>query len=214
MNDTPTSDRYHQLVFLWFTDRPKFRRYAESVAPIVGPYGAGLERRFEAQTVHGHQLERPDVINFVYYTSRDAYQAFTQDEAFRRIVHLRSESTRLLSVEGPSIRGDVGSGDPTQRLYLIEIAKYGPGGVARYETYEKEAESVLEAYGYHVERKLRPDTSSGLPFSPDVVKIAYFDAADGMERMHRDPAHARLENELYPAAVADSIWVVGKAALD
>jgi len=38
------------------------------------------------------------------------------------------------------------------------------------------------------------------------VKVAYFDQRDGMERMEKDPDHARIES-LYPQAVAQAVWV-------
>jgi hypothetical protein len=61
-----------------------------------------------------------------------------------------------------------------------------------------------------VERRLASDSASGFPFQPDLVKVTYFDTLDGMERLHGDSAHQRIENELYPAAVQRSVWVVGR----
>jgi uncharacterized protein (DUF1330 family) len=52
-----------------------------------------------------------------------------------------------------------------------------------------------------------------VPFRPDLIKIAYFDDGTAMDRMHTDPdpGHARIEGELYTAAVAESVWFVARA---
>jgi uncharacterized protein (DUF1330 family) len=210
-NRAPNADRYYQLVLLWPRDPAKFASYLERVRPLVEPYGAGLERQFSVRELFADGLKQPETVNLVYYGSRDDFSAFHGDQRFREIVHLRTESTDLASVEGPSVRGDVGAGAAAERVYLIEIARYDSGGAAAYRAYEAEAEPVMARYGYHVERAIRPETASGLPFEPDLVKVAYFDAPDGMERMHRDPAHAHIETVLYPRAVSQSVWIVAKA---
>lgn len=204
--------RYFQLALLWIRDAATFARYAELVTPIVKPYGAGLERQFRPATIYAQGMELPGVINLVYYDSRAAYRAFTEDPAFKAIVHLRTESITMASVEGTTIR--IGAPQPqgAQRHWLIELARFGAGGVEAYQAYEREAEPVMERYGYAVDRVFQPDSHGGLPFAPDLVKVASFESAAGMERMHQDPAHARIEHDLYPAAVADSVWIVANAA--
>lgn len=209
MAQTNDDDRYFQLVFLWLTDRPKFARYVEQITPFAVQYGARLDRQVKADTFVAEGLDSPDVVNLVSSPDREAFDAFHRDEGFQKVVHLRSESTRMASAQGRSSRGEVARGDAKGRLYLVELATYGDGGEAAYRAYEAEAEPVMARYGYHVERVFRPDQASGFPFVPDVVKVAYFDAADGMERMHGDPMHAKLENELYPKAVKTSVWVLG-----
>lgn len=209
----PDADqRYFQLALLWIRDAATFARYGELVAPIVKPYGAGLEGQFRPQTIYAQGMERPGVINLVYYESRGAYRAFTEDPAFKEVVHLRSASIDMASVEGSSTRVGSPRPDAALRLWLIELARYGAGGIEAYQAYEREAEPVMERYGYAVDRVLHPETHGGLPFAPDVVKVASFESAAGMERMHQDPAHSRIEHELYPAAVADSIWIVASMA--
>jgi hypothetical protein len=60
-------------------------------------------------------------------------------------------------------------------------------------------------------RVFRPDLVNGLPFVPDIVKVAYLDQAEAMDRMHADPGHVRVEGELYETAVAESLWFVARA---
>jgi uncharacterized protein (DUF1330 family) len=204
-------DRHYQLVLLWPRDPAKFAAYVECARPVVEPYGAGLERQFAVQEAYAKDFVRPTTVNLVYYASRGAYSAFLQDQKFRDIVHLRTESTDMASVEGPSVRHDFAAGVAGDRLYLIEIARYGVGGADAYQAYEAEAEPVMARHGYHVERVVRAESFSGFAFEPDLVKVAYFDTADGMERLHRDVAHTRIEHVLYPEAVTDSVWIIGKA---
>lgn len=213
MNGPSNVERYYQLVLLWPRDRAKFASYLERLTPVVEPYGAGLERQFSVLESYAEGLVRPETVNLVYYRSSDAYTAFHQDSRFRDIVHLRTESTDMASVEGLSVRGEFALGAAAERLYLIEIARYGSGGLDAYQAYEAEAEPVMARYGYHVERVIRPETASGITFKPDVLKVAYFDTADGMARLHRDPAHPHIEAVVYPRAVSESLWIVGKAVL-
>jgi uncharacterized protein (DUF1330 family) len=211
MPEEDDSHRYHQLVFLWFTDHEKFGRYVELVAPTVKLYGGRLDRQIAPESFVGEGLEQPDVVNLVSSPSRERFDAFHADEGFQRIVHLRSESTRMASVQGTFIRGEPGRSDPKARLYLVELALFGAHGEAAYRAYEAEAEPVMARYGYHVERELRPVQATGFPFSPDVVKVAFLDEPGAMDRMHGDPMHERLEKELYPGATKQSIWIVGRS---
>jgi uncharacterized protein (DUF1330 family) len=202
-------DRYSQLVFIWFVDRPTFARYAELVAPVVAPYGGRLDRQFNATAIYAEEMARPDVVNLVSNPTREQFDAFHRDPAFQNVVHLRTESIKMAQVHGTPRRRTSSASDAARRLYLIEIAKFGDGGESAYREYERESESVMAGYGYNVELELAPNASSGLSFSPDIVKIAFFDEPDGMDRFHADPAHARIETELYPKVVSGSIWITG-----
>jgi uncharacterized protein (DUF1330 family) len=208
-----TSDsRYFQLALLWLRDREKFARYAALVAPVVRPYGGALACQFLPTSVYAEGMECPDVANLVYYESRAAYEAFTLDPAFREIVHLRSESIVMASVEG-ALAGTFAAGDrPEQRIYVLELARLGPDRQQAYRAYEDEAEPVMKRYGYQVNCVMRPTGSSGLSFTPDLVKIASFTSVADLQRMHEDPAHSRIEKVLYPEAVAESVWLVANAA--
>jgi uncharacterized protein (DUF1330 family) len=206
-----TPSRYYQVVFIWMKDPATFGRYAALVEPVVRPYGGGLERRLIPDAIYAEGMAKPDIVNIVFCDSRAAFAAFEQDPEFAKIVHLRSESIDMASVAGVPTDGEVTQTDVADRLYLVEVVRFGPQGAKGYQDYEDQAEPVMHRYGYHVERRLTPDSASGFPFQPDLVKVAYFDSPDGMERFHTDPAHPRIENELYGAAVEQSIWVVGRA---
>jgi uncharacterized protein (DUF1330 family) len=204
-------DRYYQLVFLWIEDREKFARYVELVTPVVAPHGGRLDRQITPTSFVGEGIQRPHVVNLVSSPSREAFDAFHRDEGFRRVVHLRSESTRMASAQGKSLRGEAQPGDAQRRLYLVELARLADGGEAAYRAYEAEAEPVMARYGYRVERVFVPDSASGLPFTPDIVKVASFEDVDAIDRMHGDPMHRRIEQELYPRAVRESLWVIGSS---
>jgi uncharacterized protein (DUF1330 family) len=204
--------RYYQLVFLWPTDTDKLGRYMKLAAPLVSPYGGRLDRQIAPETIYADGIERPTTINLVSNPTRELFDAFHHDEGFRAIVHLRSESTKMASVTGRPIRGAFvpRQAGEQARLYVVELARFGAGGEAPYRAYERESEPAMARHGYHVEREIRPDGASGMPFVPDIVKIGWFEG-DGMAHMQADPTHARIEKELYPAAVAESIWVIGRA---
>ncbi len=204
---TDPRERYYQLVFIRMNDAEKFARYCDLARPVVEPYGGALERMLAPDALHGESMARPDIVNIVHYDSRDAFESLHRDPRFREIVHLRTESIEMAQAGGPPTRGAVTADRLDRRLYLVEVARFGPRGADGYQQYEQEAEPLMARHGYRVERVLIPDSSSGFPFEPDIVKIACFPDAECMERMHRDPAHARIENELYPSAVAQSTWL-------
>jgi uncharacterized protein (DUF1330 family) len=206
-----TPSRYYQVVFIWMKDPVRFGRYAALLEPVVRPYGGGLERRLIPDAIYAAGMPKPDIVNIVFYDNRAAFAAFDKDPEFAKIVHLRSESIAMASVAGMPVGWEVTQTDVGNRLYLVEVARFGPQGAQGYQDYEDQAEPVMRRYGYHVERRLAPDSASGFPFQPDLVKVAYFDSPDGMERLHEDPAHPRIENELYGAAVQQAVWVVGRA---
>lgn len=207
---SPSERRYYQVVFIRMKDPPKFARYLELMAPVVRRYGGGLERMLLPEAIHAEGVAKPDAINVVFYDDRAAFIAFSHDPEFQAIVHLRSESIDMVGIGGlPS--GGRATGDRLgERVYVLEIARFGSNGEAGYRSYEEEAEAAMRDYGYHVERVVAPDTIDGLSFTPDIVKVAFFDTRDGMDRLHQDPVHHRIEKELYPSAVAESVWVVSK----
>jgi uncharacterized protein (DUF1330 family) len=204
------ASRYYQVVFIWMKDPVKFGRYRELLGPVVQRYGGDLERMLAPDTIYAEGMRKPDIVNIVFYDDRDAFTAFNKDPEFENIVHLRSESIDMASVAGLPIGGMVTQAELGKRLYLVEVARFGPQGAQGYQHYEAQAEPVMNRYGYHVERRLSADSVAGFPFKPDLVNVAYFDSPDGMERFHTDAAHHHIENELYAAAVQQSIWVVGR----
>jgi uncharacterized protein (DUF1330 family) len=186
------TNRYYQVVLISLKDVSTFQRYGELLAPIVTRYGGARERLIRPDAVFGEGVAKPDLVNVVYYDSREAFTAFTKDPAFREIVHLRSQSIDMIAIDGPPAGGSVSDEGLASRTYLVEMARYGDGGAAAYHAYEAEAAALYERHGYHVERVLAVEAAAGLDFRPDVVKIAYFDQADGMQRMHADPGHAAV----------------------
>ncbi|MBL4684409.1 MAG: DUF1330 domain-containing protein [Nannocystaceae bacterium] len=209
---TPTKDtaqRYYEVVFIWVKDPEKFNEYLTKSAPIVQRYGGSLERMLVPDEIYAKGIEKPDIVNIVYYDSAQAVADMNRDPDFKAVVHLRTESIDMIAVGGVAAGGVVTQNALKDRTYLVEIAEYSDKGAAGYRTYETEAEPVMEKYGYHVERTLSLDKVSGFPFPGAVAKIAYFDSPDGMEKMHGDPLHDHIETELYPAATGRSAWVIG-----
>lgn len=209
---TARDDRYYQIVFIWMRDPETFARYQKLAAPVVSRYGGALERMLLPETIYADGMGKPDIVNIVFCDSREAFVAFGLDPDFQRVVPLRSASIEMVAVDGVPMRGVVTQDGIAQRTYLVEVARFGPLGMKGYIDYEAQTEPLMRRYGYHVERVFTPDAEagSGFPFRPDLVKVAYFDDQSGLDRWHEDAAHQRVERELYPAAVEQSIWVTGR----
>jgi hypothetical protein len=200
---------YFQLFLIWLRDTPMFDRYQHDVAPVARRYGT-VERSLTPTEIYAIGLRCPDIANVTVAPSRQAVLDLAADPEFQAVVGLRTDSTTLARVAGTSTFGHVTEDGLAERVYLVELARFGPAGEAGYRAYEREADAFMEPYGYRVERVLVPDESAGLPFKPDLVKVAYFDDPAAMGRMHEDPGHHRIEEELYGAAVAESVWLTAK----
>ena len=205
--DVDSDERYFEIVFVWVKKPKVFQEYLKQVGPVVARYGGNAERLLAPQSFYGEGMSQPDMVNVVFYDNKKAADSLKSDPEFLEVAKLRSDSINMVAVGGMPLRGSVSQVALEKRMYLVEIAEYGEEGVAAYQDYEREAEEAMGSYGYHVERVLTPDENSGFPFSPDVVKVAYFDEAEGFNKFHADPRHKRLEDELYPRAVKQSIWV-------
>lgn len=203
-------DNYMQLFLIWVRDRNLFDRYQREVAAVARRY-VDIERSLAPQEIYGERLSLPDIANVTIAPSKVSVDAMRADPEFQAVVGMRARSTDLVRVAGPAESGTVHAHDLEHRLYLVEIAAFGTGGEEAYRSYEREADTFMAPYSYHVERVFRPDDADGLPFQPNLVKVAYFDDPTAMERMHEDPGHSRIEHELYGSAVAQSLWLVAKA---
>jgi uncharacterized protein (DUF1330 family) len=142
------ASRYYQVVFIWMKDPVTFSRYRELVGPIVQRYGGDLERMLAPDTIYAEGMPKPDIVNIVFCDDRDAFAAFNKDPEFQQIVHLRSESIDMVSVAGFPIDGTVTHEALGQRLYLVELARFGPQGAKGYQQYQEEAEPVMRRYNY------------------------------------------------------------------
>lgn len=202
---------FQQVVLLTVDDAETFGTYLADAAAAIVRSGGALDRAVAPESVLG-DVAAPTVVNVVHYDSRASYEAMLADPEFVSAVRLRDRSTRLLSIEGEPTEANFDGGAP-DRLYLIEIAAFGDGGRSAYISYDARARALMEPYGYRVELVMDVSSfSSGLPFRPDVVKVASFESADAMHRFEADPAHREVEGDAYTAAVRRSIWVVGHAA--
>lgn len=205
-----SDDQYMQAVLVWVRDQTRFGEYIEAVSPVVGKYGGALQQMVAPADIYGAGFDRPDILNVVSYSGKEEWETFESDPEFLAVKPMRTESIDLLSVEGHPIHTDVRNGRVDDRYYVVEYARFGPGGQSRYADYEAEAAQFMDPFGYTVEWMIGVDTAdSGLPFQPDIVKVAYFDNETGFRAAHEAPGHDRIEGDLYEAAVAESLWVIG-----
>lgn len=199
--------RYYGVHLIWLKDAVGFREYQTAVGPIAARYGV-LDRTLVPSALYGDGLSKPDLLTVVHYHDRAGVAGLEADADFRRVVPLRTASIDLVSVGGASTFAELAPEPSGERQYLVELVRFGEGGEAAYARYAARAEAAMGPYGYHVELVLRPEHHSGLAFVPDLVKVAYFDSADGFGAFHRDPAHPDLERS-YGEVAAESVWIMG-----
>lgn len=203
------NSKYHQLVLLWITDAPKFQHYLQQMAPIVTRYGGAGDRSFQPSAIWADGIELPHIVNLVHYDSKKAYENFNNDPDFRKIEHLRSESTKIMSYEG-YLQLEKASGDGLKdREYNIEIVRYKNGSPEAYREYEMKGEEKMKEYGFEVEFVLDIESKSSGKMQPDMAKVSYFKSAAGKTRFEQDPAHKDIE-ALYPSTIDSVIWISGK----
>jgi hypothetical protein len=210
MSKPPIDRRYYQLVLMRVKDAPLFGTFLDRVAPLAARHGHGLERMLAPDAIYANGIAKPDIVNVVYYENRGAFDAFESELDLQGLRELRSEALDLCTLAGWSSGDGVVPETSGPRRYIVEVARFGPRGADGYRAYEADADAAMARYGYRVERVIEPESASGLGFEPQLAKIAYFEPGDGMERFHADPAHARIERGLYPAAVDRSIWLTGR----
>ena len=170
-------------------------------------YGGAADRVFAPTAIYADALGTPDVVNLVHYDSEAALQRFLQDPEFLAIKPLRDASTRLLSFEGFLETEDPLADANCERVYGIEVVAYRHVSSAGYERYATEADAAMRPYGQHVDYTMR---ITGRPASEPafaIVRSTSCPSADARVQFESDPSHARLEQELYPAAVQSSIWL-------
>jgi hypothetical protein len=202
---------YDNLWLIWLRDPEMFGRYQVAAAFVAARYGR-LARSFTPLEVYGEGMALPDIVNLTLSPERHSLAAMNADPEFRAVVSLRTDSTDLARVGGVDEPESVDDTGLAERRYLIEMARFGAGGAVAYREYERAAGALMTPYGYHVERVFRPAGDvDGLPFSPDLVKVAYFDTDAAFDRFHADPGHAEIEGPRYAAAVTEALWLVARA---
>lgn len=115
-------------------------------------------------------------------------------------------------IEGHARSGHAPSEDPSGRLYLVEIAAFGPGGADAWERYQRRAAPLLAACGHRIEHTLDVTDHAGLSLEPDVVQVSSYTTPSGPSCVEQHPDHASLE-AAYPDVVSAAIWIVGSARL-
>jgi hypothetical protein len=79
-----------------------------------------------------------------------------------------------------------------------------------YQKYEDEGESKMREYGFVVEYKMIVESFSPSVPKPDLIKISYFNNAADKTKFESDPMNKVVEQELYPNAIENVIWISGK----
>lgn len=153
----------------------------------------------------------PDIVNLVHYTDKQAFARFGADPEFRKIEPLRAGSVDLMTLEGYLRPGDPSPAGPPRRVYNVELATYRDGTGDAYRAYEERGEEVMRQYGYRVEYILDAETAPAGRLRPDLIKISSFPDEEAKAAFDADPAHAEVEQKLYPAATDHVVWLTGQA---
>jgi uncharacterized protein (DUF1330 family) len=208
-----TADRsYHQLVFIWIRDPAMFATYLRDLPPIVGRYGGAADLSLRPTAIWADGLTLPDIVNLVHYDSREAYEQFNADPDFQAIEHLRAGSVDLLTIEGHLTTADPSPAGSPDRLYTVEVASFRDTHGRAYRIYENQGEASMREHGYRVEYRLAAETAPVGGPRPDVVKISSFPDQAARAAFETDPAHHEIEQNLYPAATDNVVWLTGRAA--
>lgn len=205
-----TNGKYYELVLIWVQDPAKFQEYGQKVGPIVQKYGGGMDKIFAPSSIYANGMEQPHIVNLVHYDSKEAYEKFVGDTEFKKIEHLRNESIKMMSFRGYLTIDNSSFENLAERSYNIELANYKSGNNTAYKKYEEEGENKMKKYGFNVEFKLDiKEHTSTLNSPPDFAKISFFNNPSGMAEFEKDPAHKLIEEQLYPNATDNVIWITG-----
>jgi uncharacterized protein (DUF1330 family) len=204
---------YHQLVFIWIRDPAMFAEYLRALPPVVARFGGAADLSLRPTAIWADDgLTLPDVVNLVHYDDREAFERFGADPGFRAIEPLRAGSVDLYTFEGQLSVADPSPPGAAHRLYNVELATYRDGSGAAYRDYEQIGEARMRHHGYHVEYRLDAETAPlGRP-RPDVIKISSFPDPAAKAAFEADPAHAEIEQKLYPAGADNVVWLTGHVA--
>jgi uncharacterized protein (DUF1330 family) len=201
---------YHQLVFIWIRDPAMFAEYLRDLPPIVARYGGAADLSLRPTEIWADGLTLPDIVNLVHYDSSDAYREFNADPDFQKIEHLRAASVDLMTFEGPLTVNDPSPDGSAGRLYNVELVSYRDGTGDAYRIYEQSGEAHMREYGHRVEYVLDAQTApTGRP-RPDLIKISSFPDEAAKAAFGADPAHAEIEDKLYPTAAEHVVWLTGQ----
>lgn len=93
-------------------------------------------------------------VNLAHFDNRAAFDRFHADPRFLALGALLAGAAHVSWLAGTSVDEAAVDRDVARRPYMVEIARFGLGGEQAYRSYEAEAEPIMRAYGYHVERVL------------------------------------------------------------
>ena len=203
-------EHFYQLVFIYMKDPAKFQEYAQKLGPVVSKYGGFAERIIMPESIYPDSIDKPDMVNIVYYDSEEAYRQFEKDPEFLALKPLRAQAIDMKGINARPSGGQLIDGDLQNRPYMVELAYFKDGNPQGFEAYKKKATPLMREFGFRTERSLEPVSVFGGIKKPDVVNIHFFEDEAQRAQFESDPRHAEVEG-LYSAAIEDLIWIEGRA---
>lgn len=205
---SPVSARLYNFEMVFIKDAAKFLQYKQKLRGLSVMRNGHLERTLVVDNMWSKDGIKPDLVNLVYYDSAAAKTLVENDPEYIALSSLRDSALTSVSVSGESIGGEFIEGRTTRRAYMIEFVQYRDGDSVAYVDYVEFATNLMERYGYHLERIIRPISSEGIA-QPDLIRIMYFDSARKLAGMRNDSDFAEMMKR-YEASVERSLWIMGK----
>ena len=177
---------------LWFRAGGGAEQYAEygsAVQPIMADVGAEL--LFPFMPVHS-SLEGgldPDVVAFIRYPSRDAFDTMWRSDAYRKVAHLRTDAVTKTVLTQCAI-------EPSESQPLASLAPgiavlnclwFNEDGRPAYDAYLQAAAPLAQAVGGEfVAPRLLPEQSLDSTFTPDLIFLGHYPSFDALTALIGD----------------------------
>ena len=183
---------------LWFKSGggvARYREYGAAVQPLLESAGAELLFPFMPVSRSLDGGFDPDLVGFVRYPSREAFESMISSAGYKKVEHLRLEAidkavlTRCTidPADAASVR------ELTDGVVVFNALWFETGGAATYDSYLQQASPLIEAIGGKLlTPRMVPEASLGEPFDPSLILLGYYpsEAALGELLSHLDYAAA------------------------
>ncbi len=181
---------------LWFKPDggvERYREYGAAVQPLLESVGAELLFPFMPVSRSLEGGFDPDLVGFVRYPSREAFEGMISSAEYRKVEHLRLEAIDKAVLTRCTI-------DPADAASLRELADgvvvfnalwFGPGGAATYDSYLQQASPLIDAIGGKLlTPRMVPQTSLGDVFDPSLIVLGYYPSEAALGELLNHPDYA------------------------
>ena len=180
---------------LWFEPdggAEQYAQYGAAVGPLLANVGGQL--LFPTMAVEKSKLSNlhPDLVAFVRYPSAEAHDALRDADDYRPLGQLRRHAiTRAIATRCALDPVDAESMIVLPAgIAVLSALWFAAGGEQSFQTYmQKAAPLVHEHGGNFVEPRLRPLTSFGENFVPNVMVLCHYPSIEAFEELITSDAY-------------------------